>query len=215
MSSFDQQKFEQLQGKALTMSAAPWPRSWPISAISRRVSRARATGPLQSRGARARSRRRCALPARMAVRQRRRRRRHYDPARHTFSLSPEQAALFLPARGRCHLHAGLLPVCRRQHENPRHGAPSVPFGPRPPVGRAPRLLFLRHRPLLPGGGDANLVEQWIPALDGVAAKPRGRRQGGPHRPRPRLVPTILLGPSFPKSKIHGFDFHEPSIEKAR
>lgn len=61
---------------------------------------------------------------------------------------------------------------------------------------------------------ANLVENWLPALDGVVAKLEsgakvadiGCGLGSS---------TLLLAESFPNSEIYGFDFHAPSIEKAR
>jgi cyclopropane fatty-acyl-phospholipid synthase-like methyltransferase len=60
----------------------------------------------------------------------------------------------------------------------------------------------------------NLVENWIPALDGVEAKLKagakvadiGCGLGSS---------SILMAQSFPNSTVYGFDFHEPSIETAR
>ncbi len=61
---------------------------------------------------------------------------------------------------------------------------------------------------------ANLVDSWIPALDGV----RERLEAGA-----RVADigcghgssTIIMAKAFPKSTFHGFDFHEPSVEHAR
>ncbi len=61
---------------------------------------------------------------------------------------------------------------------------------------------------------ANLVAQWIPALDGVEAKlKKGARVadvGCGHG-----ASTILMAKSYPSSKFVGFDYHEPSITWAR
>ena len=61
---------------------------------------------------------------------------------------------------------------------------------------------------------ANLVQHWIPALDGVAAKlERGARVadvGCGHG-----ASTVLMAQSYPRSAFVGFDYHEPSIAKAR
>jgi SAM-dependent methyltransferase len=60
----------------------------------------------------------------------------------------------------------------------------------------------------------NLVSQWIPALEGVQAKLEagakvadvGCGLG---------ASSILMAKAFPKSKFFGFDYHAPSIEKAK
>jgi SAM-dependent methyltransferase len=64
------------------------------------------------------------------------------------------------------------------------------------------------------GYQVNLVSSWIPALDGVQAKlERGAYVadvGCGHG-----ASTILMARAFPDSRFIGFDFHEPSIERAR
>ena len=61
---------------------------------------------------------------------------------------------------------------------------------------------------------ANLVGTWIPALDGVDAKlRRGARVadvGCGHGSS-----TIVMAQAYPKSDFTGFDYHGPSIERAR
>jgi ubiquinone/menaquinone biosynthesis C-methylase UbiE len=60
----------------------------------------------------------------------------------------------------------------------------------------------------------NLVSSWIPALDGVVEKLQAGAKvadiGCGHG-----ASTLLLGESYPASRITGFDYHEPSIEAAR
>lgn len=64
------------------------------------------------------------------------------------------------------------------------------------------------------GYAANLVTQWLPALDGVAAKLKDGAQvadvGCGHG-----ASTVLMAQAFPASTFHGFDYHEPSIVRAR
>ncbi|GAA2893136.1 class I SAM-dependent methyltransferase [Nonomuraea rubra] len=64
------------------------------------------------------------------------------------------------------------------------------------------------------GYAAALVPEWLPALDGVVA---GLERG-------MLVAdvgcgfghsTLLMARAFPNSRFHGFDFHAPSVERAR
>ena len=64
------------------------------------------------------------------------------------------------------------------------------------------------------GYNANLVGSWLPALDGVVEKlERGARVadvGCGHG-----ASTVLMARAFPRSQFTGFDYHPPSIERAR
>ena len=61
---------------------------------------------------------------------------------------------------------------------------------------------------------SHLISSWIPALEGVQSKlERGARiadVGCGHG-----ASTILMGQAFPNSTFVGFDYHEPSVERAR
>jgi SAM-dependent methyltransferase len=64
------------------------------------------------------------------------------------------------------------------------------------------------------GYRANLVPQWLPALDGVVAQLQAGCTvadigcGHGHS-------TVLMAQAFPNSRFHGFDTHAASIEQAR
>jgi SAM-dependent methyltransferase len=64
------------------------------------------------------------------------------------------------------------------------------------------------------GYKANLVAEWIPALDGVQEKlERGARVadvGCGHG-----ASTVIMAEAFPDSEFYGFDYHEASIDRAR
>ena len=64
------------------------------------------------------------------------------------------------------------------------------------------------------GYQANLVSNWLPALDGVVAKlEQGAKVadiGCGHG-----ASTVIMAQAYPKSRFLSFDFHAPSIEKAR
>jgi SAM-dependent methyltransferase len=61
---------------------------------------------------------------------------------------------------------------------------------------------------------AHLISEWIPALDGVEAKLREGALvadvGCGHG-----ASTIILAQAYPKSQFVGFDYHQPSIDRAR
>jgi SAM-dependent methyltransferase len=64
------------------------------------------------------------------------------------------------------------------------------------------------------GYAANLVSAWIPALDGVQAKLEAGAQvadvGCGHG-----ASTIIMAQAYPHSRFVGFDYHQPSIERAQ
>ena len=61
---------------------------------------------------------------------------------------------------------------------------------------------------------ANLVANWIPALEGMEAKLKAGARvadiGCGHG-----ASTLLMAKSYPASEFVGFDYHRPSVEKAR
>jgi SAM-dependent methyltransferase len=77
----------------------------------------------------------------------------------------------------------------------------------------PELFCGTERFFRPGYG-ANLVQSWIPALEGVQAKlERGARVadvGCGHG-----ASTIIMAEAFPRSTFVGFDYHPASVEAAR
>jgi SAM-dependent methyltransferase len=62
---------------------------------------------------------------------------------------------------------------------------------------------------------ANLTTSWIPALEGIQEK---LQKGGAKVADVGCghgVSTILMAKAYPNSKVIGFDYHKPSIERAR
>ncbi len=137
----------------------------------------------------------------------------YDPIGGRYTLPPEHAAAltdrnspaFLPgffqiALGTVHDVDGVLEAARRQaglgwHEH--HG--DVHDG----CERFFRTMY-----------NAHLVDEWLPALDGVVAKlDRGADVadvGCGHG-----ASTVIMARAFPNSTFTGFDYHEASIATAR
>jgi SAM-dependent methyltransferase len=77
----------------------------------------------------------------------------------------------------------------------------------------PRLFVGTERFFRPGYA-ANLVTQWLPALEGVVAKLEAGASvadvGCGHG-----ASTLLMAKAFPNSVFRGFDYHAGSVEQAR
>jgi len=75
-------------------------------------------------------------------------------------------------------------------------------------------LFRGTERFFRAGYAANLVSGWLPALDGVVAKLEQGASvadfGCGHG-----ASTIVMAQAFPRSTFTGFDYHAPSIERAR
>jgi len=75
-------------------------------------------------------------------------------------------------------------------------------------------LFCGVAAFFRNGYRANLVQNWLPALDGVVEKLQSGIDvadigcGYGHS-------TIIMAKAFPDSRFYGFDYHEASIEEAR
>ncbi len=137
----------------------------------------------------------------------------YDAADDTFSLSPEQAALFAH-EGEPTCMQGFFETIVAQYAGYETAVDVFKTGKgRPWSDHLPCCFCGTDRFFRPGYA-ANLVENWIPALDGVEAKLKSGAKvadvGCGHGSS-----TILMAQAYPKSTIHGIDFHGPSIDEAR
>jgi ubiquinone/menaquinone biosynthesis C-methylase UbiE len=137
----------------------------------------------------------------------------YNASDDTFSLSPEQAAIFAH-EGEPTCMQGFFQCVVAQYEANEKAVDVFKTGkPRPWSEQTPCCFCGTDRFFRPGYA-ANLVSSWIPALDGVEAKLKagarvadiGCGLGSS---------TILMAESYPNSTIIGIDFHGPSIEEAR
>lgn len=137
----------------------------------------------------------------------------YDPAAGTYELPPEQAFVLADETSPVHL-AGMF-----------QAAPAV-FAMTPKIVEAFRTgsgigwhehghaLFEGTERFFRSGYRANLVSEWIPALDGVEAKLQSGISvadvGCEHG-----ASTILLAEAYPNSTFVGYDYHPDSIDAAR
>ncbi|PHS27283.1 MAG: SAM-dependent methyltransferase [Robiginitomaculum sp.] len=137
----------------------------------------------------------------------------YDATDDTFSLSPEQAALFAH-EGEPTCMQGFFQAVVAQYEAHETAVDVFKTGRARPWSEHTACCFCGTDRFFRPGYAANLVQHWIPALDGVEAKLNagakiadiGCGLGSS---------SILMAQTYPNSTVHGFDFHGPSIEKAK
>ncbi|MBA4764105.1 MAG: methyltransferase domain-containing protein [Erythrobacter sp.] len=137
----------------------------------------------------------------------------FHPADETFSLSPEQALVFAREGQPANMQGFIMAVVS-QYEEHQKSVDTFRSGQGRPWGEHSQCLFCGTDRFFRPGYQANLVESWIPALDGVEGKLTKSAKvadiGCGHGSS-----TVLLAKAYPNSTIHGIDFHEPSIEEAR
>lgn len=137
----------------------------------------------------------------------------FDPETDEFSLSPEQAMVFenrdspVYLAGAFELVAAMIEAEPKVEECFRKGS-GVRWGDH--AG----CLFCATGAFFRPGYVNNIVQAWIPALDGIEAK---LRQGAKVADVGCGVgfSTLLMAEAYPESEFTGYDFHEPSIEEAR
>ena len=137
----------------------------------------------------------------------------YCAATETFSMTPEQTFVFANQGSPFYLAPAFGAAAAFQHNMPQV---KIAFSTGEGVGWGDQTQCLScavarfFRP----GYDNHLVQSWLPALDGVVGK---LNQGGAvadvgcgHG-----ISTMIMARAFPKAQVHGFDFHEKSIEAAK
>src|SRR6516225_1161121 len=138
---------------------------------------------------------------------------NYEPKSRCFSMSAEQKAIFADPESPVAMTGGFYAAASVYHDEPRVAAAF-----RTGAGFAwqdhHNCLFCGTEKFFRPGYAANLVQNWIPALNGVHAKLEAGAQvadiGCGHG-----ASTIIMANAFPKSKFTGFDLHPESIERAR
>jgi SAM-dependent methyltransferase len=137
----------------------------------------------------------------------------YDPASQTFNMTPEQAMIFAVKESPVYL-AGAYDLAVAMIEGEAKVEQAFRHGTGVRWGESAGCLFCAVGAFFRPSYINNIVQTWIPALEGVQTK---LAAGG------RVADigcgvgfsTILMAEAFPQSTFIGFDFHEPSIERAR
>lgn len=136
----------------------------------------------------------------------------YDDAADMFTLSPEQAMVFADANSPAYMVGGYHIVSSVYRDYPRiakamtegHGFGWHEHDPE---------LFMGTEQFFRPGYRTSLTADWVPALDGMEEKLRTGAKvadiGCGHG-----TSTTLLAREYPASTVHGFDYHESSIQRA-
>ncbi len=137
----------------------------------------------------------------------------YDPESGKFSLSPENALVFAIEDSPAFMIGAFDTAVAALESAPKVQA-AFHTGEGVSWGDHSTCLFCAVQRFFHPGYVNNLVQAWLPALDGVAAKlEHGARVadvGCGHG-----LTTVLMAKAFPNAHFYGFDFHSGSIAHAR
>ena len=137
----------------------------------------------------------------------------FHPEKNAFSLSPEQAMAFAE-EGSPAFFAGAFDVVQATYLDEPKVAEAFRTGKGVGWHEHSKCLFSGTERFFRPGYNAKLVSSWIPALDGVGEKLKAGAKvadvGCGHG-----ASTILMAQAYPNSEFFGYDYHVPSIERAR
>lgn len=137
----------------------------------------------------------------------------YAPDRDEFHLTPEQAALFSDD-GNPACMQGFFQAVVAQYTTHETATEVLRTGRGRPWSEHSDCCFAGVDRFFRNGYRTYLIDEWIPALDGMEARLRaGTRVADVGCGLGSS--TRLMAEAFPASTFHGFDFHPESIERAR
>jgi hypothetical protein len=137
----------------------------------------------------------------------------FDPASDTFSISPEQAMVFVSKDSPVYL-AGAFDLIAAMIEGESKVEKAFRDGSGVRWGDSAGCLFCATGAFFRPGYVNNIVQNWIPALEGVTAKLAAHAKVADIGCGVGFS-TILMAQAYPHSEFVGYDFHEPSIVEAR
>lgn len=136
----------------------------------------------------------------------------YHADKNTFSLSPEQATAFAEEDSPAFI-AGAFDIVQSTYLDEPKVADAFRTGKGVGWHEHSKCLFSGNERFSRPRYNANLVQNWIPALDGVEAKLKsgakvadvGCGNG---------ASTVVMAQAYPKSQFFGFDYYQPSLDRA-
>ena len=137
----------------------------------------------------------------------------YDAQSDSYFLNEEQALCLTDPKGPVDLPGAYMLVQDLFHVRAR-AVENFRTGRGMEWGEHHQCLFHGTERFFRASYNANLLDSWLPALDGVVEKlkrgGRGADVGCGHG-----ASTILMAKAFPNAEFIGYDYHSPSIEVAR
>ena len=137
----------------------------------------------------------------------------YDAKSDSYFLNEEQALCLTDPKGPVDLPGAYMLVQDLFHVRAR-AVENFRTGRGMEWGEHHQCLFHGTERFFRASYNANLLDSWLPALDGVMEKlkrgGRGADIGCGHG-----ASTILMAKAFPNAEFIGYDYHSPSIEVAR
>ncbi len=137
----------------------------------------------------------------------------YDSGRDTFTLTPEQAALF-SHEGQITCMQGFFQTVISQIATHETAVDVFKTGRGRPWDEHDGCCFCGTDRFFRPGYAANLIDHWIPALKGIEDKLKSGAKIGDIGCGYGSS-SILMAESYPNSTVHGIDFHAPSIQSAK
>jgi ubiquinone/menaquinone biosynthesis C-methylase UbiE len=138
---------------------------------------------------------------------------NYDPATHRFSMSSEQAMVFADPDSPAYMAGGFYAAAAANHDEAKL-AEAFRTGAGVPWGAHHNCLFCGTEEFFRPGYVHNIVQHWLPALDGMVARLEAGATvadlGCGHG-----LSTLIMARAYPRSRFVGFDVHGPSIDRAR
>jgi ubiquinone/menaquinone biosynthesis C-methylase UbiE len=137
----------------------------------------------------------------------------YDAEARTFSMSPEQAAVFADQESPFLMTGGYYSLASTYHDEPKL-VEAFKTGDGIAWDAHNGCLFCGVAKFFRPGYRAHLVQEWLPSLNGVDER---LKKGG------KVadvgcgygISTVLMAKHYPNSTFVGYDIHEGSIREAR
>jgi SAM-dependent methyltransferase len=137
---------------------------------------------------------------------------NYDAAAEKFSMTPEQAAAFAVESSPALVTGGFYAIASIYNDESKL-ADAFKSGDGIAWGDHHSCLFCGTAKFFKPGYEANLVQSWLPALDGV----KDQLESGIEVADVGCgygLSTMIMAEAYPKSNFVGFDIHDKSIAEA-